>query len=73
MPMQMGRLNLLPNTNKVIKNTLSKVIEDNPKEWHDLLPSVLWAYRTSKKDSIQATPFELVSGHGTVLPVEISV
>ncbi|XP_058217034.1 uncharacterized protein LOC131327929 [Rhododendron vialii] len=61
------------STNKIIKNTLAKVIDDNPREWHDLLPRALWAYRTSQRDSTRVTPFELVYGHAAVLPVEINV
>ncbi|XP_058211711.1 uncharacterized protein LOC131323889 [Rhododendron vialii] len=61
------------STNKIIKNTLAKVIDDNPREWHDLLPRVLWAYRTSQRESTRVTPFELVYGHAAVLPVEINV
>ncbi|KAG5561209.1 hypothetical protein RHGRI_004288 [Rhododendron griersonianum] len=61
------------STNKIIKNTLSKMVDDNPREWHDLLPRVLWAYRTSQRNSTKVTPFELVYGHAAVLPVEINV
>ena len=34
---------------------------------------MLWAYRTSKKLSINTTPFSLVYGHDAVLPVEVTV
>ena len=34
---------------------------------------MLWAYRISKKLSINTTPFSLVYGHEAVLPVEITV
>ena len=34
---------------------------------------MLWAYRTSKKLSINTTPFLLVYGHDAVLPVEVTV
>ncbi|XP_028118064.1 uncharacterized protein LOC114315650 [Camellia sinensis] len=61
------------SSNKTIKVTLSKVIEDNPRDWHELLSEVLWANRNSKKDSIQASPYELVYGHAAVLPLEVTV
>ncbi|XP_058192047.1 uncharacterized protein LOC131309426 [Rhododendron vialii] len=61
------------STNKIIKNTLSKMITDNPREWHNLLSKVLWAYRTSKRESTRATPYELVYGQATVLSVEINI
>ena len=31
------------STNKVIKENLRKVITNNPRVWHELLPKVLWA------------------------------
>jgi hypothetical protein len=34
---------------------------------------VLWAYLTSKKLSINTTPFSLVYGHDAILPMEITV
>ncbi|XP_058208164.1 uncharacterized protein LOC131321176 [Rhododendron vialii] len=61
------------STNKIIKNTLSKMITNNPREWHELLPKVLWAYRMSKRDSTKATSYELVYGQAAVLPIEINV
>ncbi|KAK9668766.1 hypothetical protein RND81_13G085100 [Saponaria officinalis] len=33
----------------------------------------MWAYRTSKRDAIDRTPYELVYGHEAILPVEVSV
>jgi transposase InsO family protein len=52
------------STNKIIKANLRKVIDNNP---------LLWAYRTSKRLSINTTPFSLVYGHDAVLPVEITI
>lgn len=37
------------------------------------MPRVLWTYRTSQRTGTKATPFELVYGQATVLPVEINV
>ena len=45
----------------------------NPTSWDDLLFEVLWAYRTSKRMSINTTPYSLVFGHDAVLPMEITV
>ncbi|XP_028112617.1 uncharacterized protein LOC114310732 [Camellia sinensis] len=61
------------SSNKTIKVTLSKVIEDNPRDWHELLSEVLWAYRNSKRDSIQGSPYELVYGYVAILPLEVTV
>ena len=61
------------STNKIIKANLRKVINNNPLNWDELLSEVLWAYRTSKRLSINTTPFSLVYGHDAVLPVEITI
>ena len=45
----------------------------NPTSWDDLLSEVLWAYRTSKRMSINTTPYSLVFGHDAVFPMEITV
>ena len=60
-------------TNKIVKNTLERMIEDSPRDWHNLLSEVLWAYRNSKRNSIGLTPYELVYGHDAVLSIEVTV
>ena len=60
-------------TNKIIKNNLRKIVARNPTSWDDLLFEVLWAYRTSKRMSINTTPYSLVFGHDAVFPMEITV
>ena len=42
-------------------------------DWSEKLPFVLWAYRTSFRTSTGATPYSLVYGMETVLPVEIEI
>ncbi|XP_074556260.1 uncharacterized protein LOC141812118 [Curcuma longa] len=39
--------------------------------WVDELPDILWAYRTTPRDSTGLTPFHLVYGGEVVVPVEI--
>lgn len=48
-------------------------MEDNPRDWHNLLLDVLWAYRTSPRSSIGITPCVLVYEHDVELPVEINI
>ncbi|KAK9677022.1 hypothetical protein RND81_11G116600 [Saponaria officinalis] len=48
-------------------------MKDNPREWSDLLLDTLWAYRTSKRDAIDCTPYELVYGHEAIIPAEVNV
>ena len=61
------------STNKIIKNGIQKMVERNPRDWHNLLSNVLWAYRTSKRTSTGTTPFALTYGHDAVLPMEVIV
>mgnify|MGYP003703447895 FL=1 len=37
------------SSNKSLKKGIQKVVEDNPRDWHNLLLDVLWAYRTSSR------------------------
>ncbi|XP_074577620.1 uncharacterized protein LOC141834071 [Curcuma longa] len=39
--------------------------------WVDELPDILWAYRTTLRDSAGLTPFHLVYGGEAVVPIEI--
>ena len=61
------------STNKVLKGIISRMVEDNPRDWHNLLSEALWAYRTSRKSATKVTPYMLVYGHDAVLPMEITV
>ncbi|GKU89586.1 hypothetical protein SLEP1_g3710 [Rubroshorea leprosula] len=49
-------------SNKVVINFLEKMVDDNPRRWHELLSETLWAYRT----------FALTYGHDAVLPMELT-
>ncbi|XP_075077219.1 uncharacterized protein LOC142163961 [Nicotiana tabacum] len=59
------------STNKVIINNLKKRLEESKGKWPEVLPGVLWAYRTTTKTSTGETPFSLVYGAETLIPVEI--
>ena len=43
------------------------------RDWSEKLPFALWAYRISFRTSIGATPYSLLYGMETVLPVEIEM
>ena len=58
--------------NKNVKNILRK-ITDNCKEWPSKLPFALWGYQTSIQTSTEATPYALVYGMESVLPIELEV
>jgi len=52
---------------------LEKTIKKNGRDWHDQLPYALWAYRTSERTTIGATPYSLVYGDESVIPIEIEI
>ncbi|GKV02584.1 hypothetical protein SLEP1_g15006 [Rubroshorea leprosula] len=53
-------------SNKVVINLLEKMVDDNPRHWHELLSETLWAYRTSQRSSTKMTPFALTYGHDSL-------
>ncbi|CAL8991185.1 unnamed protein product, partial [Prunus brigantina] len=59
--------------NKIIKRTLKKKLGDKKGDWAELLPEVLWAYRTTQRSSTGETPFSLTFGSEAVIPVEIGM
>ncbi|MCR2848084.1 hypothetical protein KN825_16230, partial [Weizmannia coagulans] len=46
-------------TNKNIKRILRKMVETS-RDWSEKLPYALWAYHTSVRTSMGATPYSLV-------------
>ena len=56
--------------NKNIKNILSKMVVTY-KDWAEKLPLALWGYKTSILTG--ATPYSLVYGSETVLPIEVEI
>jgi hypothetical protein len=60
-------------SNKTLIKLIKKKIEEKPRRWHEVLCEALWAYRVSQHGAIKATPFELVYGQESVLPIEINL
>ncbi|XP_059669376.1 uncharacterized protein LOC132314542 [Cornus florida] len=61
------------SSNKTLKGIIEKMVEDNPRVWHELLSETLWAYKTSQRSSSGVTLFMLTYGHDAVLPIEVTV
>jgi len=59
------------STNKTIIQNLKKRLTDAKGKWKEILPEVLWAYRTTAKSSTGATPFSFVYGAEDLIPVEV--
>ncbi|XP_020410957.1 protein NYNRIN-like [Prunus persica] len=61
------------SSNKVLTNIIWKMLEKNPKQWHEKLSETLWAYRTSKREATGMTPYALTYAHDAILPMEVAV
>jgi hypothetical protein len=61
------------SANKEILNGIKKKIEGAKGSWDEELPGVLWASRTTVKETTGHTPFSLVYGSEAVLPIEIDI
>ncbi|KMS99118.1 hypothetical protein BVRB_2g047610 [Beta vulgaris subsp. vulgaris] len=59
--------------NKTLCTLLSKVVSKHKRDWHDKLGEALWAYRTTYKTPTQSTPYALVYGVESILPLEIQI
>ncbi|XP_070005257.1 uncharacterized protein [Nicotiana sylvestris] len=55
----------------VINAKGTKRLEESKGNWLEVLPGVLWAYRTTAKTSTREIPFSLVYGAEALIPVEI--
>ena len=61
------------STNKTLCSALAKVVEGSCTYWEHKLHSVLWAYRCAYKTAINTTPFNLVFGLDSILPIEFLI
>ena len=58
--------------NRIILGGLKKRVEKALVSWAEELLPILWAYRTTRKVSTGATPFQLAYGAEAVMPLEIT-
>ena len=61
------------STNKVMEAILTKTIKENRRDWFQRLPEVLWAYRTTWRNTTGFSPYELVFGKNVIFPVEFEI
>ena len=59
--------------NKSFKSILKRTITQSKNNWHIMLYPALWAYRTVVKIATGFSPYQLVHGVDSVLPVECEV
>ena len=59
--------------NKSLKSILQRTIAQSKNNWHIMLYPSLWAYRTVVKTAMGFSPYQLVHGVESVLPVECEI
>jgi transposase InsO family protein len=59
--------------NKVLKTMLQHTVNKHKTNWHHMLFSALWTYRTTMKMATSFTPFPLVHGVEATLPIECEI
>ena len=52
---------------------LQRMVGNHKTNWHHMLFSAIWAYRTSSKTATCFTPFCLVHDVESVLPIEFQI
>ena len=62
---------LVERQNRTIKNSLVKILEDNPRHWPYIMEGVLFAHRVSKHSSTKYSPFKLLYNREPVLPIDV--
>ncbi|XP_073262690.1 uncharacterized protein [Populus alba] len=58
--------------NKNIKKIIQKMVVTY-KDWHEMLPFALHAYRTTVRTFTRATPYSLIFGMEAVMPLEVEI
>ncbi|MCO5583191.1 hypothetical protein L7F22_037099 [Adiantum nelumboides] len=64
---------LVEKINGVLCKIITKHVRDRPQDWDKHLTAALWAYRMFFKVSTQFTPYHLVYGQVTLLPIEVEL
>eukprot|EP00731_Ephydatia_muelleri_P009146 Em0004g1484a len=62
---------LVERFNRTLLDMLSMAVKDDERDWDLLLPTLLFAYRTSRHVTTGVTPFELMYGCDARLPEDV--
>lgn len=64
---------LVERFNGTLKTMLRKLTSRNQKDWDEILPYLLFAYREVSQESTSFAPFELLYGHQVRGPLDLDV
>ena len=59
--------------NKSLNSILQRTIAQSKTNWHIMLYTTFWAYRTAVKTATGFSPYQLVNGVESILPVECKI
>ena len=59
--------------NQTLEAQLSKFVSDHQRDWYQLVPLLLMAYRTSVYETTVQTPARLMLGQDVQFPVELLI
>lgn len=62
---------LIERAQRTLEEMLSKYVETNQRNWDEILPLLLMAYRSSKHESTKMTPNMMMLGREIDLPVDL--
>ena len=62
---------VIEKTHRTLLNMLAKTMDKNQRNWSELLPYVMLAYRTSVHESTGYTPYFLLFGHEATIPKDL--
>ena len=62
---------LVERLNQTFKKMLSHVCKKHPKQWHKLVPLVLWNLRESKNQTLGVSPFMMMMGRNPTNPLSL--
>ena len=62
---------LVEHQNRTIKNSLVKVLEDNPEMWPQIIEGILFTHRVSRHSSTKYSPLMLMYNRKPVLPIDV--
>ena len=63
---------LVERFNQTLQNMLIKYIDQKKELWEQFLDTCVFSYNTSKQESSQYSPFELMFARKPVLPIDIN-
>jgi hypothetical protein len=69
-PKENGQVEAMNNS---LKTILQKIVIQRKSHWHTMLYPALWAYQTSIKTSTYFSPFQLVHGVESIIPIECEI